>query len=100
MGGLVMARLRRIPREGDYIVELGFRFSVAEATERSLVKLRIEPDADVETAESIVVPEPCPLDEIESTKVVDNHSQTGNRKNGRKRKGKVRNTVAASGGEE
>ena len=48
LGGLVMARLRRIPREGDYIVELGYRLTVAEATERSLVKLRVEPNADAE----------------------------------------------------
>ena len=52
LGGLVMARLRRIPREGDYIVELGYRLSVAKATERSLVKLRVEPDADAEAADS------------------------------------------------
>jgi len=56
LGGLVMARLRRIPREGDYIVELGYRLSVAEATERSLVKLRVEPDADAEAADSANTP--------------------------------------------
>ena len=48
LGGLVMARLRRIPREGDYIVEKGFRLTVVEATERTLVKLRVEPNLDAE----------------------------------------------------
>ena len=46
LGGLVMARLKHIPREGDYIVELGYRLTVVEATERALVKLRVEPNAD------------------------------------------------------
>ena len=50
LGGLIMARLRRIPREGDYIVELGYRLTVVEATERALVKLRVEPNADAEAA--------------------------------------------------
>ena len=48
LGGLVMARLRRIPRVGDYIIELGYRLTVVEATERSLVKLRVEPNAQAE----------------------------------------------------
>ena len=48
LAGLVMARLRRIPREGDYIVELGYRLTVVEATDRSIVKLRVEPDAAAE----------------------------------------------------
>ena len=43
IGGLVMARLRRIPKEGEHIVEAGFRFIVQEATERTVVKLRVEP---------------------------------------------------------
>lgn len=50
LGGLVMARLRRIPQEGDYIVEMGYRLSVVEATERALVRLRVEPNADAEAA--------------------------------------------------
>ena len=45
VGGLVLARLRRIPREGEYIVENGYRFTVVEADERSIVKLRVEPEA-------------------------------------------------------
>ena len=43
IGGLVMARLRHIPKEGESIVESGFRFTVEEATDRSIVKLRVEP---------------------------------------------------------
>jgi len=50
LAGLVMARLRRIPREGDYIVELGYRLTVVEATERTVVKLRVEPNAAAEAA--------------------------------------------------
>ena len=44
LGGLVMARLRHIPDEGEFIVEAGFRFTVAEATDRAVVKLRVEPE--------------------------------------------------------
>jgi CBS domain containing-hemolysin-like protein len=44
-----MARLRRIPREGDYIVELGYRLTVVEATDRSIEKLRVEPNAVAES---------------------------------------------------
>jgi putative hemolysin len=43
LGGLVMARLRHIPGEGEFIIEAGFRFTVAEATDRAVVKLRVEP---------------------------------------------------------
>ncbi len=50
LGGLVMARLRRIPVEGNFIVEMGFRLTVVEATDRALVKLRVEPNADAEAA--------------------------------------------------
>jgi len=41
IGGLVMARLRHIPKEGEYIVESGFKFIVTEATERSILKLKV-----------------------------------------------------------
>lgn len=44
IGGLLMARLRHIPKEGESIVESGFRFTVTEATERAAVTLRVEPD--------------------------------------------------------
>jgi CBS domain containing-hemolysin-like protein len=44
IGGLMMARLRHIPAEGDSIVDSGFRFTVTEATDRAVVKLRVEPE--------------------------------------------------------
>ncbi|MGE0821227.1 MAG: hemolysin family protein [Candidatus Binatia bacterium] len=44
IGGLVMARLRHIPRRGESIIESGYRFTVEEATNRSLEKLRVEPE--------------------------------------------------------
>ena len=43
IGGLMMARLRHIPAEGESIEEAGFRFTVTEATERAVVKLRVDP---------------------------------------------------------
>jgi CBS domain containing-hemolysin-like protein len=49
LGGLVMGRLRRIPKIGDYIVESGYRLTVVEATERAMSALRVEPDADAQT---------------------------------------------------
>ena len=42
LGGLLMTRLRHIPKQGEYIQESGYRFIVEEATERSIVKLRVE----------------------------------------------------------
>ena len=45
VGGLVLARLRHIPKEGEFIVEDGYRFTVVEASERSILKLRVEPEA-------------------------------------------------------
>ncbi len=44
VGGLVLARLRHIPREGEFIVEDGYRFTVIEASERTVEKLRVEPE--------------------------------------------------------
>lgn len=66
LGGLVMARLRRIPRKGDYIVELGYRLTVTEATERSLEKLRVEPNADAEALEAGTKSGRAPLEAKES----------------------------------
>ena len=43
VGGLVLARLRRIPRQGESIVEEGYRLTVAEASERAVRKIRVEP---------------------------------------------------------
>ena len=47
LGGLVMSRLRRVPRVGDHIVEAGFRVTVIEAAERTPEKLRVEPEDDI-----------------------------------------------------
>lgn len=44
IGGLMMARLRHIPAVGESIVESGFRFTVTEANERAVLKLRVEPE--------------------------------------------------------
>ena len=44
VGGLVMARLRRLPKEGDSIVESGFRFRVVEASGRSITRIVVERD--------------------------------------------------------
>ena len=43
IGGLVMTRLRRIPVQGESIVESGYRFTVEEASERTVLKLRVAP---------------------------------------------------------
>ena len=43
IGGLMMARLRHIPVEGESITEAGFRFTVAEASDRAVQKLQVEP---------------------------------------------------------
>ena len=44
IGGLMMARLRHIPKEGEQIIESGYRFTVEEATDRNIVKIRVEPE--------------------------------------------------------
>ena len=43
IGGFVMARLRHIPKAGESVVVSGFRFAVEEATDRTVLKLRVEP---------------------------------------------------------
>ena len=52
VGGLVLARLRHIPKEGEFIVEDGYRFTVVEASERSIIKLRVEPESAVDSSTS------------------------------------------------
>lgn len=42
VGGLVMARLRHIPKKGEFIFESGYKVTVEQATERSILKLRVE----------------------------------------------------------
>jgi len=51
VGGLVLARLRHIPEEGEFVVEEGYRFTVVEASERATVKLRVEPEFTIGDAE-------------------------------------------------
>ena len=43
VGGLVTARLRRIPKAGDSIEEAGFFFIVKEASDRAPLNLRVCP---------------------------------------------------------
>jgi len=40
VGGLIVARLRRVPAEGEGITESGFEFTVVEATDRSVARVR------------------------------------------------------------
>ncbi len=42
IGGLIISRLRHIPSVGDQVVEQGYRLSVLEADERSVIKVRVE----------------------------------------------------------
>ena len=42
IGGMMMARLRHIPREGESVLEQGFRFTVEKATERSILRIKVE----------------------------------------------------------
>ena len=42
IGGYVITRLRRIPQEGDSILDDGFRFTVLEADPRTVLKVRVE----------------------------------------------------------
>ncbi len=52
VGGLVLARLRHIPKVGEYIVEAGYRFTVVEATERAIAKLKVEPEDGIASSPS------------------------------------------------
>jgi putative hemolysin len=45
LGGLILSRLRHIPKKGEYVVENGFRFTVEVVTERAIEKLRVEREA-------------------------------------------------------
>lgn len=42
IGGLIISRLRHIPKEGDNVMEQGYRLTVLEADERSVLKVRVE----------------------------------------------------------
>ncbi len=45
VGGMLIEHLRRIPKEGEYVVDSGYRFTVVEATERAVARLRAEPES-------------------------------------------------------
>jgi len=47
IGGLILARLRHIPKEGEFISELGYRFTAIEVTERAILKVRVEQDFQI-----------------------------------------------------
>ena len=42
IGGLIVTRLRNIPKEGDTIEEQGYKISVIEADNRSVIKVKME----------------------------------------------------------
>jgi len=42
IGGLIISRLRHIPKEGDNVMEQGYRLTVLEADERTVLKVRVE----------------------------------------------------------
>jgi CBS domain containing-hemolysin-like protein len=44
VGGLITSRLRRLARQGDSVVEAGYRFTVEDATERTIKRVRVEPE--------------------------------------------------------
>jgi CBS domain containing-hemolysin-like protein len=45
IGGMLVARLRHLARVGESCVEGGYRFTVEEATERAILKVRVEREA-------------------------------------------------------
>ena len=42
VGGFVMAHFRHLPQEGESILDKGFRFTVVKATERAILKIRVQ----------------------------------------------------------
>ena len=42
VGGMMMSRLRHLAREGESIIESGYRFTAEEADERTVKKVRVE----------------------------------------------------------
>ena len=41
IGGLIVARLRHVPKVGESIIEAGFRFSVEQATDRAITRVHV-----------------------------------------------------------
>lgn len=44
IGGMIMAFLRHVPRKGEYISDSGYRFTVAEATPKTVTRVHAEPE--------------------------------------------------------
>ncbi len=44
VGSLVLGRLRHIPKVDEFIIESGFKFTVTNATERAILKVKVEVD--------------------------------------------------------
>ncbi len=42
LGGMVLTHLKRIPSKDDYLIQSGYRFTVVEASERTIIKLSVE----------------------------------------------------------
>ncbi|MCW9013142.1 MAG: hemolysin family protein [Gammaproteobacteria bacterium] len=42
IGGMVISHLRHIPAQGEFVIESGYRFTVAEVSDRGIQKLRVE----------------------------------------------------------
>jgi CBS domain containing-hemolysin-like protein len=42
LGGLVLAQLKHIPSQDESLVESGYRFTVDQASDRAIIKLRVE----------------------------------------------------------
>ena len=42
LGGLVLAKLKHIPVQDEYLIESGFKFTVDQASDRAIIKLRVE----------------------------------------------------------
>lgn len=53
LAGLVMARLARVPRAGDYVVWAGYRFEVVDMDGRRIDKVLVQQERPVETAPQV-----------------------------------------------
>lgn len=42
IGGFVIAHLHHLPKEGEFILQAGYRFQVEQMTDRNIAKLRVE----------------------------------------------------------
>ncbi|MFW6114844.1 MAG: hemolysin family protein [Thermodesulfobacteriota bacterium] len=44
IGGMFLSYLSHVPKEGEYIVDSGYRFTVVEATPKAVVRVQAEPE--------------------------------------------------------